>query len=261
MKHLFRLLFVLALLLAMVATPTRAQVSIPNTLAAGSVIRASDLNTNFTTVGNHALDRLSGGNIAGNVTVDSGITIDGIDIGATVCTTCGPTFKNLTLASPTTGLTVNSVNIVNSTGKIPDLSSTYFTAISASNFTTGTVPAARLGSGSPSSSNYLRGDNTWQAFTTLACAPTVTAQSGNYSAALCDLVEMTGTFTVTLPAASTATAGARNVIDVKNIGSGTVTVARAGSDTIDGATSYSLTTQYQSVTLVANAAGNGWLVR
>src|SRR5581483_9783823 len=91
-------------LLAMVATLTvllgvvsRAQVAVPNTLTAGSTIRAGDLNTNFSTLGNHALDRLSGGNISGNITVDPGITIDGVDIGATLCSSCSPVFAALTV--------------------------------------------------------------------------------------------------------------------------------------------------------------------
>lgn len=157
------------LLVGALAAPAAAQINVPNTLVAGQTIRASELNTNFTTLGNSALNRLSGGNLSGNVTADVGVTIDGIDIGATVCTGCSPTFKNLTLSAPTTGLTVNSVNIVNSSGKIPAISSTYFTSLDGSNLTglsasalaTGTVPAARLGSGTPDSTTYLRGDNAW----------------------------------------------------------------------------------------------------
>lgn len=39
---------------------------------------------------------------------------------------------------------------------------TGLTALNASNLSTGTVPTARLGSGTASSSTFLRGDNTWQ---------------------------------------------------------------------------------------------------
>ena len=37
------------------------------------------------------------------------------------------------------------------------------TALNANNISTGTVPAARLGSGTPSAANYLRGDGSWAA--------------------------------------------------------------------------------------------------
>ena len=161
-----KLLLILVCVGALSGAPALAQVTIPNTLVAGTTIRAGDLNTNFSTLGNHALDRLSGGNVSGNITLDSGITIDGIDISTALCSTCAVTHKDLTLTTPTTGLTVNSVNIVNSTGKIPALTSTYFTsvafdaanltgtaaaingaaitALNATQLTSGTVPDARF---------------------------------------------------------------------------------------------------------------------
>lgn len=71
------------------------------------------------------------------------------------------------------GLTAGSgaVGIIDSSGKIPALSSTYLASLSGANLTnlngsnisSGTVAPARLGSGSPSSSNFLRGDGSWQA--------------------------------------------------------------------------------------------------
>lgn len=136
---------ILALMLGLSTITAYAQIIVPNTLVAGNVIRAADLNTNFSTLGNHALDRITGGNIQGNITLDPGITVDGVDIGATICSTCTVTFKDMTLASPSTGLTVAGVNIINSSGKIPAISSTYFTSVSldAANLASGNIPAAR----------------------------------------------------------------------------------------------------------------------
>jgi hypothetical protein len=111
------------------AVTISAQITVPNTLVTGTVIKAGDLNLNFSTIANHALDRLTGGNLSGNVTADPGITIDGIDVGATVCVACAPTFKDLTLASPATGLTVAGNVIVNAVGKIPAITSTYFSTL------------------------------------------------------------------------------------------------------------------------------------
>jgi hypothetical protein len=66
-----------------------------------------------------------------------------------------------------------------------------------------------------------------------------------------------GTFTVTLPAANVRTSvNPPFVVTIGNSGAGTITVARAGSDTIDGATSFTLT-QYQVVTLISNGS-NAW---
>lgn len=66
-----------------------------------------------------------------------------------------------------------------------------------------------------------------------------------------------GAFTVTLPAASLS--GRIFIIKKADSSGNAITISRAGSDTIDGATSYSLSAQYQSVTLIADG-GTGWMV-
>lgn len=66
-----------------------------------------------------------------------------------------------------------------------------------------------------------------------------------------------GTFQFDLPAANViSTVNPPWMVTIGNSGSGTITVARAGSDTIDGATSFTLT-QYQVVTLISNG-NNAW---
>jgi hypothetical protein len=71
------------------------------------------------------------------------------------------------------------------------------------------------------------------------------------------LSHATTAFTVTLPACSAcATAPYGKRIIFLNINIAPVTIARAGSDTIDGATSYVLAGQYNSVTLWTN--GTSW---
>ena len=66
---------------------------------------------------------------------------------------------------------------------------------------------------------------------------------------------VTGTTTITLPAASGVLAGQE--IRVKNVGSNTVTIAISSSDTIDGQTSIAMAVQYQSLSFVSNGS-NGW---
>ena len=46
---------------------------------------------------------------------------------------------------------------------LPASSGVNLTALNATNLGSGTVPTARLGTGTASSSNYLRGDNSWAA--------------------------------------------------------------------------------------------------
>ena len=64
------------------------------------------------------------------------------------------------------------------------------------------------------------------------------------------------TFTVTLPAATGS-----GQVSIKNMGTGTITVGRTGTDTIDGSASdYTLDVQYSAITLISNGT-NGWEIR
>lgn len=88
-----------------------------------------------------------------------------------------------------------------------------------------------------------------------ATALSVATKSAAYTITSTDnvlLVDASGAArTMTLPAAS---ASSGKLFTVKKIDSTTnaVTIARAGSDTIDGQTSYILTAQYQSVNVISN---------
>lgn len=59
---------------------------------------------------------------------------------------------------------------------------------------------------------------------------------------------VTGTTTITLPPA----AGNSNLYTIKRVGTGVVTIAAGGSDTIDGSVSAAINVQYQSLTLVSD---------
>lgn len=67
-------------------------------------------------------------------------------------------------------------------------------------------------------------------------------------------------FTVTLGDAATMAAAETGdyEVTIANIGAATVTVARAGTDTIDGGATSITLPQYSAVTLKVNAAGNGY---
>jgi len=185
-----RILLTLATLLALGGSAS-AQITIPNTLQAGAVIRAAELNTNFDTLGTKSLNRVTGGTIEGNITVTNNITIDGVDISDFLIVTgeiranaagtaSAPAFSksddtNTGFYFPdadeiaaalggtqrflldANGLTVFGVNLINSSGKIPSLTSTYFASLDGSDLTdlnasalaSGTVADARLSSNIP----------------------------------------------------------------------------------------------------------------
>ena len=64
-----------------------------------------------------------------------------------------------------------------------------------------------------------------------------------------------GTFTVTLPTASGITG---RIYNIKNSGTGTITIDGNGSETIDGQTTQLITEQYVSVTVQSN--GTNWVI-
>lgn len=78
MSYLLASLFVLLLVLLAPAT-ARAQITLSNTFVPGDTIYSSQVNTNFTQLSDNALNR-TGGTITGNINVNAGVTIDGVDL-------------------------------------------------------------------------------------------------------------------------------------------------------------------------------------
>lgn len=119
-------------MLLLLALPASAQVSVPNTFVTGTRILASEVNANFSALANDSLNR-TGGTITGNITVNGGVTIDGVDIG-TLSTVGTPTFSKLTLSSTAAdaldvagGINVGTGNValITTSGKLAGFSSTY----------------------------------------------------------------------------------------------------------------------------------------
>lgn len=84
------------------------------------------------------------------------------------------------------------------------------------------------------------------------------AKSANYTmtSSDCTIIGTSGAggITITLPAANTSA----NLIIIKKVdsGAGALTIARAGTDTIDGATSISLAAQYNQAVLLSDGSGS-----
>jgi hypothetical protein len=81
-----------------------------------------------------------------------------------------------TIASPNSN-SDRTLNLPDNSGTVITTATT--TGIDASALSTGTVAAARLGSGTPDATNFLRGDGSWQVIsTTPTTAEVLTATAG-----------------------------------------------------------------------------------
>ena len=174
MKYI-RLILIYAVVCLAMSSPVFAQITIPYpTFVNGTTADADQVNANNTALSGAALNR-TGGTITGAIVVNAGVTVDGIDIGAVLGGTGTPTFTSVTAtgnvgaATMTTsntgvasldvggGLNIGTSNValVDTTGKITAISSTYFaslsganlTSLSATNVSSGTLAVARGGTG------------------------------------------------------------------------------------------------------------------
>lgn len=98
-------------------------------------------------------------------------------------------------------------------GTLPAFNGSALTNLNASNIATGTVPTARLGSGTANSTTYLRGDGSWQTVGGGGATPlnfsSVRSVSANTTLTSADefVYTTSSSITFTLPAASSVIAG------------------------------------------------------
>ena len=210
-------IFIFLLVFVVGIGPLSAQITITNTFSPFTVISASKFNENFTTLGDLALNRTNG-TISGNITVSNGVTIDGVDLSAFFIGSGKIFISNdtSTAIDVTGGITAGSTNttIIGTDGKIPALTSSYFadisganiTSLSASNLASGTVPTARLGSGTANNTTFLRGDNAWTALSAIDAVPAgmiLFTKDGACPSGYAEYTALRGRYAVGLPSGGT----------------------------------------------------------
>lgn len=175
--------------------------------------------------------------------------------------TCDPGNGTLTLDSSSYGCIVN-----NNYGWNLTVAGTYHTITNNVGYQTSSAEVS--GTLTVSGSNHIQAGNRFATFTDTSTVPLaykrnspVLAKTAAYTATQFDEV-ITGdatsaAFTVTLPTA-VGFNGRRFTIKKKDSTANAVTVGTTSSQTIDGATTYALSTQYQTITVVSDNAN--WLI-
>ena len=87
-------------------------------------------------------------------------------------------------------------------------------------------------------------------------APSYIAKTANFTAtSLTSTIDCTNTITITLP---TAVGQSGRIHTIKNSGTGVITIATTSSQTIDGASTQSLLTQWSKITV--QSTGANWII-
>lgn len=164
MERIKQIVILMAMVLGIVLVGN-AQITLPYGPWTTSV-PVAQLNSNITTLASNALNR-SNGTIIGNIAVNSGVTIDGIDLSAALGGSGTPTFASVTISG--TGASAidvagginagsSNVGIIGTDGRIPAISSTYFSSLSGSSLTG--IPSSTGITTTWASPTYSAGDYT-----------------------------------------------------------------------------------------------------
>lgn len=231
-----------------------ATLSIPNSFVANTLIQSALVNANFTAIASWGNGNISNANISASAAID----VSKLAVGTAnqaLFTNSGATsvtWGTLPIAGGGTGQTsasaaFNALSPVTTTGDMIYSS-------------TGTT-TARLAIGS--SGQYLRvsgGIPSWQS--SASANLSVVTKTANYTATASDDIILcnTNAFTITLPAATTSSG---KIYYIAKIGSDTnaISITRAGSDTIDGATTVTLNNQYDIITIGCDGSSIWYIIQ
>ena len=170
-----------------------------------------------------------------------------------------------TAAALDVGTSANNVVQLNGSAQLPAVDGSQLTGISATVAALndiGDVSAAAPNNGDVIAYNSTSGD--WEAAAQSVSAPSVTVSSPSTDQTLSaptgveEAYIYTPSASITVNLVAAATCGSGFKYQIKNRSTNAITIDPNGSETIDGSTTFDLSTQEASVTLITN--GSNWFI-
>jgi len=250
------------LILDVAIVGTNAQISADWAKKTNGIVESTDYSSKAYAIGGTGVTDTAGRGAAKEWATKTGGTVDGTEYSAKYYSQTASTFATNSSNSASAAST-SATNASNSA------SAASTSATNASNSATASATSATNSSNSATSSstsatNAANSAALAAAYAASGLYSSVIDKSANYTVVIGDagaLIRVTttsGAIAITLPAISTVPDGFKVAVVKWTGDSNAVTISRAGSDTINGATSVSISTQYSSTTFVADLESGQW---
>jgi hypothetical protein len=250
------------LILDVAIVGTNAQISADWAKKTNGIVESTDYSSKAYAIGGTGVTDTAGRGAAKEWATKTGGTVDGTEYSAKY-------YSQVSGTSATNASNSASAASTSATNSSNSASAASTSATNASNSATASATSATNSSNSAASSstsatNAANSAALAAAYAASGLYSSVIDKSANYTVVIGDagaLIRVTttsGAIAITLPTISTVPDGFKVAVVKWTGDSNAVTISRAGSDTINGATSVSISTQYSSTTFVADLESGQW---
>jgi len=250
------------LILDVAIVGTNAQISADWAKKTNGIVESTDYSSKAYAIGGTGVTDTAGRGAAKEWATKTGGTVDGTEYSAKYYSQAAGT--SATNASNSASAASTSATNASNSASAASTSATNASNSATASATSATNSSNSATSSSTSATNAANSAALAAAYAASGLYSSVIDKSANYTVVIGDagaLIRVTttsGAIAITLPTISTVPDGFKVAVVKWTGDSNAVTISRAGSDTINGATSVSISTQYSSTTFVADLESGQW---